>query len=84
MIAGHTFAETENGRRCTTHNNQGLLCYRSWIDIKDTMENEIGQLNVAHNGTLNTSEYNEIKIERQREIDDVWKAVSDAASSGSR
>lgn len=83
-IAGHTFVETGTGRRCMNHNNQGVVCYRSWLSIKDTVQEQCGKPNIAHNGDLNASEFNDIVAERQREIDAMWKAVSDASSSGSR
>lgn len=83
-IAGHSFDDGPNGRRCTTHTNEGRLCHRSWLTIKDAGEDQIGKKDIAHNGNLNASEWQEINVERKREIADVWAAVVDSASAGTR
>ena len=57
-IAGHTFTETPEGRRCQ--------CGCRWIDIAGTQADQIGHPHIAHVGCLTTAEYVQIEAERER------------------
>ena len=58
IIAGHTFTETPEGRRCH--------CGRRWVDIAGTQPDQIGHPHIAHVGCLTTAEYCQIEAERER------------------
>lgn len=83
-IAGHDFQYTIGGRRCVTLDYNGAQCVRSWLEIKDCTDEDVGKPDIAHSGTLNVRELNEIRAERAREETSLWNAVADAASAGSR
>jgi hypothetical protein len=62
-IAGHTFVEGIDGRVCT--------CGRRWVDISGVTRADIGQMHIAHAGSLNQREFDEIVEERER----FWRAA---------
>ena len=69
MIAGHTFDETPMGRMC--------VCGRRWIDICGTTKEDQGKPFIAHHGSVNAVEIEEIAAERDR----IWDALCGVASS---
>lgn len=72
MIAGHSFDETG---RCS--------CGRVWFDIRNAVEEEIGNSGIAHAGALNRVEFEQIKARRDAEnarIADAMKSVAAGAS----
>jgi hypothetical protein len=83
-VAGHAFSDSSNGRRCMSVDANGKICFCSWLNIKDACEADLGKTGIAHTGLLNDSELKSIIAEREREIETVWLAISDAASAGSR
>ena len=71
-IAGHTF---DGHGRCS--------CGRTWADIRNTVEEEVENLGIAHSGKLSRYEYTEIKTARDAEdarIADAMKSVAAGAS----
>lgn len=81
-VAGHSFADTPNGRRCTSvTSDTGMLCNRAWLDVRGAVEADIGSSGIAHFGKLSTEEYKTIVAEREREIAAVWAAVNRSAGS---
>lgn len=67
-IAGHTFADTPSGLRCS--------CGKSRSDVLAARRSDIGQVGFAHTGALNEAEYQQIECERER----VWAAVCQVSS----
>lgn len=61
-IAGHTFVETPDGRRCTG-------CNKLFVDIAGVTEDQIEKTGWAHSGTLTRHEYNQIKDE----VNQLWE-----------
>lgn len=86
MIAGHDFQDVPGGRRCVGYScTKGTTCGAAWADVRSCSEADIdGPLGIAHSGRLSVGEYAEIVKARDLEIEAVWAAVTDAASSGSR
>lgn len=85
-IAGHTFAQTPGGRCCVAYSSQkGGTCGMAWLHVRTSRFEDISQTDLlAHHGRLTEMEYNEIRTEVDREEADIWEAVIDAASAGSR
>jgi hypothetical protein len=85
-IAGHYFENTTTGRRCTIYtSDMPCLCMRKWVDIRKADTTSLTDAGGwAHSGRLNLPELLEIQTEVAREEQEIWDAVIDAASSGSR
>lgn len=83
-IAGHDFGETSTGRRCTKLSYTALPCDMPWLHVRSARKEDISHQGFAHQGALNEKEYNEIREEKQKEETDLWLAIADAASAGSR
>ena len=83
-IAGHDFQETSTGRRCVKPMLVIQVCGMSWMHVRSATESDLGRHGFAHQGGLNAAELRQIAEERQKEVTDVWEAVVDAASAGSR
>lgn len=64
IIAGHTFADTPNGKICH--------CGMRWDYILSARRENIGETGWAHVGALNDREYDEIEAAR----DKVWEALT--------
>lgn len=84
VIAGHEFGETAVGRRCTRISFMDEACGMRWCHVRSARREDVGRHGFAHQGGLNEKEYNEIQEEKQKEETDIWQAVLDAASAGSR
>lgn len=85
-IAGHTFAATPSGRRCTStvyRDGGQVVCDRAWRDICDADDSDVGKLNIAHSGGLSANELAEIRAEKQAEQDRIWNAVAGVAGRSS-
>jgi hypothetical protein len=61
--AGHVFTEQIEGTVCA--------CGRRWVDISGVTRADIGQPHIAHVGTLNEREFEEIVAKRERD----WRAA---------
>jgi hypothetical protein len=85
-IAGHDFQETSTGRRCVAYASDKCgVCGMTWLHVRTaTLKDKEAPFGFAHRGKLNDLEYAEIRCEAAREQLDIWEAVIDAASAGSR
>lgn len=61
QIAGHTFVDGPEGKKCA--------CGKLWLDVAPASRADIGQAGWAHAGSLTEAEYNEIDRERER----IWE-----------
>ena len=66
-IAGHTFIETLDGRKCRD-------CGMLWVDVALAHKEDIGKMGWAQNGALTEHEYKQIDDERNR----VWELAKGA------
>ena len=74
LIAGHTFQPGPDAR-CT--------CGRAWAEIAHVTDAHVGLPDLAHVGTLNAREADEIAAERARRADReaaIWAAVEGVAA----
>ena len=83
-VAGHTFAEGPNGRRCTSTKYDDKLgysriCDAAWLDVRNAEDKDVGLPGLAHSGNLSSGELSEIKAERVAEQERIWNAVSGIA-----
>lgn len=86
-IAGHTFAITAAGCRCTAYSSaKNEVCGVAWLHVRSCTQEDVGRtLGFSHSSyVIPQLEYNEIRVEAQKEEDTLWAAVIDAASAGSR
>lgn len=83
-IAGHNFEETSTGRRCVKHMLITQICGARWMHVRTATEADLAKQGFAHQGGLNDAELRQIVEERKKEETDIWEAVVDAASAGSR
>jgi hypothetical protein len=78
MTAGHSFADTPMGRVCTSPLSDGRLCCARWLVVREADECDIGTtLGLAHVGTLNSLELEQIRTARSAEEAAVWSAVQE-------
>ena len=73
-IAGHNFTVGPLSNRCSnTRFIDGVerQCGRNLVDILNTTEEDIGKDGIACVGALNSSEYEQIKAERER----IWNTM---------
>jgi hypothetical protein len=81
MIAGHSFADTPMGRVCTSPASDGRICCARWLVVRTADECDIGAtLGLAHVGTLNSLELEQIRTARAAEEAIAWSAVMETGS----
>lgn len=61
-IAGHTFVETPDGRRCE-------VCKKLWVDVSGATDEDVDKPGWAHQGNLTKHELGQIRAE----VDRLWE-----------
>ena len=70
IVAGHTFEGAGSDQCCTAtvvRDGETVMCGRFWTEIEDCGPDDLGKPGLAHVGTLNQAELDQIVAKREAE-----------------